>query len=178
MKRLILSVALALTFTIILGSNEAFSQATFKIPFKFEAEGKSFPPGDYWIAQKEDGKIILRRETGEEEVSIPFKERLTQPKPPIEEPQIIFDMVANFEPSYTEYVTDYLLAEVWLSGKDGYLVITSERSEYNKIIKGVKRKSITGFVHAALFGSASQKRSIRGFRALNSPVSIRWIKLL
>jgi hypothetical protein len=49
-------------------------------------------------------------------------------------------MVANFEPSYTEYVTDYLLAEVWLAAKDGYLVLAGERSEYLKSIKGVEAK--------------------------------------
>ena len=140
MKRLILLAALTVVFTIFLGNNVAYSQATFKIPFKFEAEGKSFPAGDYWIAQIEDKKITLRRETGGEDILIPFIEKLAQPDSPIEEPQLVFDMVANFEPSYTEYVTEYLLAEVWLTEKDGFLVITEERSEYKEIIKGVKEK--------------------------------------
>ena len=140
MKRLITLAALVLVFTLFLGGNLAYSQATFKIPFKFEAEGKSFPPGNYWIAQQEDGKITLRRETGGEEVLIPFIKKLMQPVPPVKDPQLTFDMVANFEPSYTEYVTDYLLAEVWLTGKGGFLVLTAERSEYTKSITGVKAK--------------------------------------
>ena len=140
MKRLITLAALGLVFTLFLGTNLAYSQDTFKIPFKFEADGKSFPPGNYWIAQQEDGKITLRRDTGGKEVLIPFIKKLKQPDPPVEEPKLIFDMVANFEPSYTEYVTDYLLAEVWLTGKDGFLVIATERSEYNKSVKGVKVK--------------------------------------
>ena len=140
MKRMAILASLALAFTIFYGNGAASSQATFKIPFKFEVEGKSFPPGDYSIAQKEEGKITLRREAGGEEVLIPFIKKLAPPEPPIEEPQLIFDMVGNFEPSYTEYVTDYLLAEVWLTGKDGYLVIKTERSEYNKSVKGVKVK--------------------------------------
>ena len=140
MKRLFILAALALAFTIFFGNSVAFSQATFKIPFKFEAEGKSFPPGNYWIAQKEEGKITLRREVGGEEVLIPFIEKLAQPTPLIEEPQLIFDMVGNFEPSYTEYVTDYLLAEVWLTGKDGFLVLTTERPEDRKSVKGVEAK--------------------------------------
>ena len=141
MKRLILLVALGLVFKLLLGCGVAYSQATFKIPFKFEVEGKSFPRGNYWVAQKEEGKITLRREVGGEEVLIPFIEKLAQPTPLIEEPQLIFDMVGNFEPSYTEYVTDYLLAEVWLTGKDGFLVLTTERSEYRKSVKGVKAKT-------------------------------------
>lgn len=140
MKRLIILSVLALAFTIFLGSSEAFTQAAFQIPFKFYIEGKSYSPGDYWIAQKEEGKITLQKEPGGEEVLIPFLERLAQPEPPIEDPQLVFDMVGNFEPSYTEYITDYLLAEVWLPGKDGFLVITTERSEYHKSVKGVIEK--------------------------------------
>jgi len=138
MKRLFTLTALLVVFTLFLGGHFVFSQATFKIPFKFEAEGKSFPPGNYWIAQQQEGKITLRKETGGEEVLIPFIKKLKQPDPPVEAPQLIFDMVANFEPSYTEYVTDYLLAEIWLTEKSGFLVLTTERSEYTKSIIGEK----------------------------------------
>jgi hypothetical protein len=140
MKRLILLTVLVLAFKLFLGSGVIYSQTTFKIPFKFEVEDKSYPPGNYWIAQKEEGKITIRREAGGEEVLIPFIEKLAQPTPPIEGPQLIFDMVGNFEPSYTEYVTDYLLAEVWLTEKDGFLVLSTERSEDHKSVKGVKAK--------------------------------------
>jgi len=140
MKHLTISAALVLALVLFLGSSTAYSQATFKIPFKFKAEGQSFPPGNYWIAQKEEGKITLQRETGGEDVLIPFIERLAQPDPPIEAPLLVFDMVGNFEPSYTEYVTDYLLAEVWLTAEDGFLVLTMERSEYQKSVKGETAK--------------------------------------
>ena len=138
MKRLITGAALASVLLLLLGSNLAYSQATFKIPFKFEAAGKSYPAGSYLISIEEDGKISLKRETGGVEALLPFSKKLEKPEPPIEAPQLIFDMVANFEPSYTEYVTDYLLAEVWLNEKDGFLVLTEDRSEYTKIVKGEK----------------------------------------
>jgi len=86
----------------------------------------------------EEGKITLRREGGDEEASIPIIERFDEPDRPIEEPQLIFDMVGNFEPSYTEYVTEYVLAEVWLTEKEGFLVSSVERAEYNKTVEGVK----------------------------------------
>ena len=140
MKRLIIWAALVLVFNLFIGSSIVYSEATFKIPFKFEVEDKSFPPGDYWVGQNEEGKITLRRETGDEEALIPFIKKLEPPDPPITEPQLIFDMVANFEPSYTEYVTEYVLAEVWLTEKDGFLVIAAERSEYTKSVKGVKEE--------------------------------------
>lgn len=140
MKHLIILAALVFVFILFFGNSVAYSQATFKIPFKFEVEGKSFPPGNYRIAQKEEGKITLQGETGGEEVLIPIIEKLALSTTPITEPQLIFDMVANFEPSYTEYVTEYLLAEVWLTDKDGFLMLAAERSEYQKSVKGVKTK--------------------------------------
>lgn len=140
MKRLITLAVLGLSFTLILGSGMAYSQTTFNIPFKFKAGGKSFPPGNYWIGQQEEGKITLRKETEEQEVLIPFIEKLTLPDQPVEEPQLIFDMVGNFEPSYTEYITEYVLAEVWLTAEDGFLMLSTERSEYKKSIKGEKAK--------------------------------------
>ena len=140
MKRLILLTALVLAFKLFLGSGVIYSQTTFKIPFKFEVEDKSYPQGTYSIVQKEEGIIALQGETGGEEILIPVIKKLEQPDPPIEELQLIFDMVANFEPSYTEYVTEYLLAEVWLTKKDGFLVLAGERAEYTKSVKGVKAK--------------------------------------
>ena len=140
MKRLILLAALVLAFELFFGSGVAYSQTTFKIPVKFEVGDKTYPQGNYSVVMKEEGKIALRGEAGSEEILIPVIKRLEQPEPPITEPQLIFDMVANFEPSYTEYVTEYLLAEVWLTAKEGFLVLAGERSEYTKSVKGEKAK--------------------------------------
>jgi len=140
MKRHRILAVWGLAFALILVSGTAYAQATFKIPFKFKAEGRSYSPGNYWIAQQEAGKITVRKEGGDEEASVAIVEMLDQPDRPLEGPQLVFDMVGNFEPSYTEYVTEYVLAEVWLTEKDGFLVSSAERSEYNKIISGVKAK--------------------------------------
>ncbi len=136
MKRLVVLAVGALAFALVAGSAVTYAQGTFKIPFKFEAAGKSFPPGEYWVAQKGDGQITLRKEPNGEEVRIPFIQKLEQPKPPLEEPQLVFDMVGNFEPSYTEYVTDYLLAEVWLPGEDGFLIHTTKGAHQHQTVKG------------------------------------------
>ena len=125
-------------FVLIAGSAVTYAQATFTVPFRFQAGGKKFPAGEYWVAQKGEGQIALRKEPGGEEVPIPFTQRLEQPQPPLEEPQLVFDMVGNFEPSYTEYMTDYLLAELWLPGEDGFLVHTTKGAHQNQIIKGQK----------------------------------------
>jgi hypothetical protein len=125
---------------LIAASNEAYAQATFAIPFKFEAGGKSFASGDYTVSHDETGSIVLRLATKAADVSIPVSKNLPQPKSSIGEPQLVFDMVGNFEPSYSEYVTDYVLAEVWLPGSDGFLVLATKRSQQHKTIKGQQSK--------------------------------------
>jgi len=140
MKRMVILAVVALAFALIAGGAVTYAQGTFKIPFKFEAGGKKFPPGEYWVAQKGDGQITLRQESKAEEILIPFIQKLAEPKPAIEEPKLVFDMVGNFEPSYTEYVTDYLLAEVWLPGEGGFLVFTTKGAHQHQTIKGQRVK--------------------------------------
>ena len=53
---------------------------------------------------------------------------------------LVFDMVGNFEPSYTEYVTDYLLSEVWLERADGLLVTATQSVHQHQTIKGQRAK--------------------------------------
>jgi hypothetical protein len=137
---MVILAVVALAFALIAGGTVTYAQGTFKIPFKFEAGGKKFPPGEYWVAQKGDGQITLRQESKAEEVPIPFIQKLAEPKPAIEEPQLVFDMVGNFEPSYTEYVTDYLLAEVWLPGEGGFLVFTTKGAHQHQTVKGQRVK--------------------------------------
>jgi hypothetical protein len=52
----------------------------------------------------------------------------------------VFDVVGNFAPSYTEYVTDYVLAEAWVQGKDGFLIHTLKGAHKTQVIKGQKAK--------------------------------------
>ena len=106
----------------------------------FEAGGRKFPAADYWIAPKDEQQLILRQGSNGEEVLIPYAGRLAQQKPAIEEPQLVFDMVGNFEPSYTEYVTDYVLAELWLPGADGFLVRAMKGAHQHQTVKGQSAK--------------------------------------
>jgi hypothetical protein len=141
MKRQARLATMALVLVLAAGSAAAYAQGTFKIPFKFEAAGKSFPAGEYWVARKGDSEITLRQEATGKEVQIPFIEKLAQPTPPLEEPQLVFHLVGNFEPSYTEYFTVYLLAEVWLPGGDGLLVHVTKGAHQTQVIRGEKSKS-------------------------------------
>jgi hypothetical protein len=138
MKRFVILAVAALAVNLIAPSADLCAQSTFKIPFKFKAAGKNYAQGEYGVAQKGDAQIALRKLPDGEEILIPFTQRLAQPVPPVEEPQIVFDMVGNFEPSYTEYVTEYVLAEVWFPGQEGFLIHTTKGAHQNKIIKGEK----------------------------------------
>ena len=140
MKRLAFWAVAATALALLAGVTQAFAQGTFKIPFTFEAGGKKLPAGEYRVAQKDDGQITLRQETTGKEFQAPFTKRLAQPSPPLAEPQLVFDVVGNFAPSYTEYVTDYVLAEVWLPGADGFLVHTMKGAHKTQTIKGQKAK--------------------------------------
>ena len=100
--------------------------------------GKTYAAGDYSVASKGEGQIALRKEPEGEEILIPFTQRLPQPETAVEEPQIVFDVVGNFEPSYTEYVTEYVLAEFWLPGERGFLIHTTKGAHQNQTIKGEK----------------------------------------
>ena len=140
MKRLAFWAVTATALALIAEAPEAFAQATFKVPFTFQACGVTHPAGQYWVAPKDDGQITFRQEATGKEFQVPFTKRLAQPSPPLAEPQLVFDVVGNFVPSYTEYVTDYVLAEVWLQGADGFLVHTMKGAHKTQILKGQKAK--------------------------------------
>jgi hypothetical protein len=141
MKRIVLRPVLILAFFLVAGGASAFAQGTFKVPFKFEAAGKKFPAGTYWIGIKDDMNIEIRQESKGLEVAIPVLEKLPQPASPPAEPELGFDVVGNFAPSYSEYVTDYVLSEVWFPGQDGLLIRRLKGAHQHQTIKAEKPAS-------------------------------------
>jgi hypothetical protein len=125
----------ALACVLVLGGAALRAQVTFKIPFKFESGSQKFPAGEYLVSRAEDGRISFRYAPSDREALVPVLNALPRPEPPLEGPQLIFDAVGNFEPSYTEYYTVYVLAEVWLGGTEGYLIHTTKGAHQTKIIK-------------------------------------------
>ncbi len=138
MKRVAIWAVAATALLLIAGAAEGFAQATFKIPFPFQIADVKLPKGDYRLAQVDEGHLMLRQEATGKEFQIPFTKRLAQPSPPLAEPQLVFDVVGDFAPSYTEYVTDYVVAEVWLPGTDGFLVHTLKGAHKTQVLKGQK----------------------------------------
>jgi len=140
MKRLAVLVVAATALVLMAGAAQAFAQDTFTIPFPFKAGVTSLPKGDYSVAKKDDSNITLRQESTGKEYQVPFTKRLAQPSPPLTEPQLVFDVVGDFAPSYTEYITVYVLAEAWHQGADGFLIHTMKGAHQTKTINGRKAK--------------------------------------
>jgi hypothetical protein len=128
--------AFAIALVMIAAGMAAKAQMTVDVPFKFEAGGKAFPPGQYSIEIKSDGGIGLRHVPNGVEIVLAAKERRKQPARAVQQPELVFDKVGNFEPSFSEYVTDYLLSEVWLPGTDGVIVLTTSGKHEHQTVTG------------------------------------------
>ena len=136
-ERSLLAVrAFAIALVMIAASMVVKAQMTVDVPFKFEAGGKAFPPGQYSIEVKADGAIGLRQVPNGVAIVIAAKERRKQPARAIQQPELVFDKVGNFEPSFSEYVTDYLLSEIWLPGIDGVVVLTTSGKHEHQTVTG------------------------------------------
>lgn len=140
MKPRTILTLLAISFGLVAGASQALAQANFKAVNGFEAGGVKLPRGEYQVTPKDDTHLTFRLEATGKEFQIPFLKRLPQPNPPKAEPQLVVDAVGNFAPSYTEYMTDYVLAEVWLPGADGYLIHIMKGAHASQVVKGEKAK--------------------------------------
>jgi hypothetical protein len=130
---------LLMVFVMAALASPAQGQAAFKVPFKFESGGKKFPAGDYVVTKSGDGLLAFQQLASGKETAVPLTEKLPPPNPAVAEPRLVFDEVGNFEPSYTEYFTVYVLAEVWLSGPEGYLVHVTKGAHKNQVVKGAAK---------------------------------------
>lgn len=140
MKRMLIGTTAAALFLLVAGAAYANAQGTFKIPFAFKVESKNFASGEYKVALAEDGKVLLQQASTGKETLVPVLDKIAPPTPPPAEPQIVFHAVGNFAPSYTEYVTEYVLAEVWFPGQEGFLLHVTKGAHQLKTVKGEAAK--------------------------------------
>jgi len=140
MKHTVKAAIVILAVLVAAGAASTYAQATFKVPFKFQAGGKKLPAGDYTVMKAVEGQLTLRQEATGKEFPVPFTERIAQPKPAVAEPRLVFDEVGDFAPSYTEYMTVYVLSEVWLAGEDGFRVHTTKGAHQTKVVNGAAAK--------------------------------------
>jgi hypothetical protein len=129
-----------LVFALVAAAAPVHAQATFKIPFKFESGAKKLPAGDYVVTKTGDAQLTFRQVSTGKETVLAFTETLKPGVPPAAEPRIVLDETGAFEPSYTEYFTIYVVAEVWLSAQEGYLVHITRGAHKEKVVTGEARK--------------------------------------
>jgi hypothetical protein len=129
-----------LVFALVAVAAPVHAQATFKIPFAFESGGKKLPAGDYVVAKTGDAQLTFRQVSSGKETVLPFTETLKPAVPPAPAPRIAFDETGAFEPSYTEYFTIYVVAEVWLSPQEGYLVHVTKGAHKEKVVTGETKR--------------------------------------
>lgn len=140
MKRQAMATGVALAMLLVAGVASAFAQANFKVPFPLQAGGKKLGAGDYALVKTAAGGLVLRQASTGKETPIAVIERIPQPAPPVLEPRLVFDEVGDFAPSYTEYMTVYVLAEVWLPGEDGYRIHVTKGAHRTKTVNGTAAK--------------------------------------
>ena len=131
-RRCTTAATAALVALLVAGVQPAAAQTTYKIPFAFQAGGSKLPSGDYTVLKTTEGPLTLRQVATGREIKVPFTERL---KPPATESQLVFDEVGDFAPSYTEYVTVYILSEVWFPGEEGYRTHTTKGAHKTRLVK-------------------------------------------
>jgi hypothetical protein len=131
----------ALALLLVAGVASAPAPASFKIPYPFQAGGKKLPAGDYAVTKAPEGGLILRQESTGKETPVTVIERIALPVPPAAEPRLVFDEVGDFAPSYTEYITVYILSEVWLAAEDGFRTHVTKGAHQTKVVKGEAAKN-------------------------------------
>ncbi len=140
MNRRTTAVLAATAFVLILGAASAFAQASFKVTFPLKVSGKTLAAGEYAVAPAADGSLVLTQVSTGKQTPLAVMERIAQPVPPVAEPKLVFDEVGDFAPSYTEYITVYVLSEVWLPGEDGYRIHVTKGAHKTKEVKGELKK--------------------------------------
>ncbi len=134
MRRLdVLAIAIA---AAALCAAPAIAQSTFSVSFAFESGGKKLPAGNYVVTKTGEAQVTFHHVSSGKEWVLPVAEKLKPADAPSADPHLVFDEVGNFEPSYTEYFTVYVLAEVWFSGQDGYLIHVTKGAHKDRVVKG------------------------------------------
>jgi hypothetical protein len=136
MKRQVTILIVAVAWLLGAGLAPAFAQMGFKVPFAIKAAGKNLAAGEYAVSKTAEGGLVLRQVATGKEIPVAIIERIAQPAPPVPGSRLVFDEVGDFAPSYTEYITVYVLSEVWFSGEDGYRVHVTKGAHKTKSVAG------------------------------------------
>jgi hypothetical protein len=133
------ALAIALGGLLVAGAALAAASAEFKVPFAIKTAGKNLAAGDYAVTAAASGGLVLKQVSTGKEIALAVLERI-KAETPAAEPRLVFDEVGDFAPSYTEYITVYVLSEVWFPGEDGYRVHVTKGAHKTKAVTGTAAK--------------------------------------
>jgi hypothetical protein len=134
------ALAIAVGVFLGLGAVLAAAGADFKVPFPLQAGGKKLAAGDYAVAKTAEGTLVIKQVSTGKDIPLTVLERIPMPAPPVAAARLVFDEVGDFAPSYTEYMTVYILSEVWFPGEDGYRVHLTKGAHKTKVVTGEAAK--------------------------------------
>jgi hypothetical protein len=88
-----------------------FKPLVVQIAFPFHAGGETLAAGKYFIEQATN-ELLIVRSVDDRAVEVPISTRLAQPSTVLGEPAVSFDQVGE----------SYFISEVWIPGRDGFLL--------------------------------------------------------
>ncbi len=103
--------------------------ATFEVTFPFMVGARTLPAGRYDVEALTQDTLVFRPVAGAP-VEVPVITRLAQPPTPLADPKVIFDKVGD----------RFYASEVWVPGRDGFLVRGTAEAHSHQTVKGSKKK--------------------------------------
>lgn len=138
MKRMALAAMGILALAPAALAGQTTSPALFEVPFKFKVASQEFAAGEYRVHVNEEGRIVFHAVATGRDTAFPVTGTLDPPAEPAEVPRLVFSIVGNFAPSYSEYITEYVLTEAWLGGDSGLLVRAFRGTYEKQVVTGRK----------------------------------------
>jgi len=125
MKRRVFFTIVAFVLAFGLSGAIAFAQsASAEIPFPFVAGGKEMPAGKYQVADASNFRLQLTGPTGDGIFLLAITMLGRHDKDP--DPEFVFDKADG----------KVVLSEVWLPGKDGYLLVSTKGPHTHAVVGG------------------------------------------
>ncbi|HSW30292.1 MAG TPA: hypothetical protein VLH75_12480 [Longimicrobiales bacterium] len=138
MTRMALAALGMLLLVAAAAAGQTTSPLLFEVPFKFKVASQDFAAGEYRVSVNDEGQILFHAIATGREAAFPVAGTLDPPAEPGEIPRLVFSIVGNFAPSYSEYVTEYVLTEAWLGGDSGLLIRAFRGTYKTQIVTGRK----------------------------------------
>ncbi len=102
--------------------------ATFDVTFPFMVGARTLSAGKYVVEALTQDLLVFRPIAGAP-VEVSVITRLAQPTTALTEPKVIFDKVGD----------RYYASEVWVPGRDGFLVRGTTEAHTHQTVKGAKK---------------------------------------